>query len=464
MVRMTPTQLDAYQLMHDGALALADVEANGMRIDTDYLTQTKKEVTEKIKKLEQSIRETDVYKALRKRFGQRVKLTSPKQLARVLQEDFNKTLAVSSKGNDVLDEDALTSLNMPYCDSLLDIKRLRNLLTKYLEGVENEVVDGFIHSVFNLHLARTFRSSSDSFNFQNIPVRNKMISKLIRSAFVPRSDEYVLIEIDYGAQEFKVAACFWKDPDLLSYASDPSKDIHRDCAAEAFMLSKDQVTKDARYCGKNMVVFPELFGDFYLNCAKSMWNAIEKMNLKTVDGVPMYDHLAANGITSLGALDTKKKTQFGTFEHHIKQVEKTFYEWFPVLAERQDEWWNRYLQVGGFPLMSGFWIDGIYSRNFLFNCPVQGPAFHLLLWSLIRLVRWTQKHKTKTKIVGQIHDSIIADVHRSELHDYLALAKEVMTTKATAANPWVTVPLLVEAELCEENWYDKKPILFEDYV
>ena len=245
---------------------------------------------------------------------------------------------------------------------------------------------------------------------------------------------------------------------MVQYASDPTKDIHRDCAAEIFMCRPDQVSKQARYCAKNMHVFPQLYGDFYLSCAQAIWDAIPRLDIKIGDDVPAFEWLRKHGIESLGACDTSQKTVLGTFEHHMKRMEELYFRWFPVLKQKRDEFWNDYKLSGEFDLMSGFKIKGPHRRNFVLNAVVQGPAFHLLLWSLIRIVNWTIKNKTKTKIVGQIHDCILADVHKDELDDYLAVAKQVMTKDVKKNFDWVITPLDVEAELAETNWFEKKVI------
>ena len=64
----------------------------------------------------------------------------------------------------------------------------------------------------------------------------------------------------------------------------------------------------------------------------------------------------------------------------------------------------------------------------------------------------------RSVIVGQIHDSIVADVHKDELDDYLAMAKQVMTEGIKAVMPWVIVPMSVEAEVAKTNWYEKKEV------
>ena len=108
--------------------------------------------------------------------------------------------------------------------------------------------------------------------------------------------------------------------------------------------------------------------------------------------------------------------------------------------------------------MTGFVCQGVMSRNDTYNWPIQGPAFHLLLWSLIRMVKWTVKQKMRSLVVGTIHDSIEADVHKGELDEFVAKIVKVMTVDVRRHWPWVVVPLGVEVEVSETNWFEKQRV------
>lgn len=460
------TELDAYQLMHEGTIALAQVEENGIRIDVDYLERTQIEVKEKISKIRSELKSHSIYQQQLKRFGQKTNLTSRQQLSKVLMADLGLKLNLTEKSQEEegdgqqrykMNNMALESLDLDYCRKFIDMEKLNKLSGTYIAQVKREVVDGWLRPVENLNLAKSFRSSISNPSFQNIPIRDPEVAKYIRSAFIPRGDDYMLLEIDYGAHEFKMGACFYKDPAMVAYASDPNKDIHRDCAAEIYRIPTKLVSKGSRYCAKNKFVFPQLYGDFYIACAQNCWEGIDTQNLMAGD-VPMKEHLKSQGITKLGLCDFKERALPNTFEWHLKNVEKTFYEWFPVLKEGRDRLWKDYQNTGSVQLMTGFVIRGVWKRNFILNVVIQGPSFHLLLWSVIQLIKRERKYKTKSKVIGQIHDSVIMDVHKSELQDVLADAKDIMTIQTKKKYPWVITPLDVEAEVAETNWYDKKAI------
>jgi len=457
-----PYDINAYQLLHQGSLALARVEGAGLRIDEKYLDNAIIRTQRRIKRLKARNDSSEIMKLWRKKYKRKTNINSTVQLGDILFNEMGyKSTALTSSGKPKTDEKALTAIDHPFVQSYLEIKKLEKAVGTYLKGVKREVVDGYVHPVFNLHLASTFRSSSDSPNFQNIPIRNEEIGKLVRTAFIARKGRH-LVELDYSGIEVRVAACYHKDPVMIEYICDETKDMHRDMAMECYRLSQDEVTKKVRYCGKNMFVFPQFYGDWYLDCARSLWEAIDSMHLETASGTPLKEHLKSQGIKRLGDLDPKEKPVKGTFEHHIQQVEKHFWEKrFSVYARWKQRWVKKYQERGWMKTKTGFICQGYMKRNEIINYPVQGSAFHCLLWSLIQLVlKELRKRHMKTLIVGQIHDSIVADVPHEELDDFLALANYVMTKKLTRRWKWINVPLEIEAEVTpvDGNWSQKKEV------
>ncbi len=456
---MKPDSKSAYRLMHEGTLIHAEIEAAGIRIDTPCLDRTIKRTGKKIEQLTDELKQDEVWKVWKRRFGSQANMGSRPQLGKVLFDELGLTSSGKTKKRKQpsVDEKSLARLDLPFVKRFLQVEKLKKLKSTYLMGIRREVVDGFLRPSFNLHLARTYRPSSDSPNFQNIPIRDKRVGKMIRSCFIPR-DGHVLVEVDYSALEWKIAACFWRDKKMVEYASDPTKDIHRDMAAECYRLSIGQVTGGTRFCTKSGFVFPVLYGSYYVNCAHNMWEMVDTDKLKTVGGVGLREHLAKKGISKMGYCQSSEKPEEGTFEKHIQQVEQRFNQRFPEWNKRKEQWWEQYLKEGRFRTMTGFVCTGIYSKNDLMNYPIQGPAFHCLLQSLIWLVRKMQKKKMRSMVVGQIFDSIFADVHRDELDDYLAMAKQIMTEDIRREWKWIIVPLSIEAEVAETNWYEKEAV------
>lgn len=457
---MIPYDPSAYQLFHDGAIALAQVEANGLRIDEEYLSRAIKKTGRRIKRLKKRLDSYEVMKAWRKRFKTKTNLNSGPQLATILFDvmDYEYTGALTKTGKHKTDEDTLALVNDPFVADFLEIKKLDRALTTNLYGIQKYVVNGFVHPSFNLNLVTTFRSSSDSPNFQNIPVRNPKIKKLVRRAVCARHG-FHLVEVDYGGVEVRVAACYHKDPTMIRYINDPTKDMHRDMAMECFMLPAKEITKGIRHLGKNQFVFPQFYGDWWQSCAGNLWNSAAKE--KTVSGVPLLDHLKSKGIRSLGLQDRRGKTKKGTFEHHIKKVERNFWgKRFAIYAEWKKEWYAEYVDQGWFKTLTGFICKGYMSRNDVINYGVQGDAFHCLLQALIWLQQEITKRGMKTVLTGQIHDSIMADVPPEELELFLRLCQRIMVKRLMRRWPWLIVPLIIEAEVTPVggSWVDKQVI------
>ncbi len=467
---MLPYDIKAYKLLHNGSIALSRVERNGIRIDMGYLNNAIEQTHSKIKILQDNIQGNEVMKEWKRMFGRNVNFGSTEQLGKVLFDGIGlSSPALTKTGRYKVDEQVLSTLDHPFVKDYLEIKKLQKIHTTYLKGIRREVVNGLLHPMFNLNTVSTFRSSSDRPNFQNIPIRNPELSKLVRTAFIAREGCH-FGELDFSGIEVGIAACYHKDPTMLSYIKDKTKDMHRDMARECFALPDSEMTpkddadkkriKMIRYCGKNMFVFPQFYGDWYIDCARALWQAIELHKLKRRDGTSLYTHLKAKGIHSLGALDPREKPEEGTFEKHIQEVEQGFWnDRFPVYSEWKKQWITQYEKKGYMLTKTGFICQGHMKRNQIINFPVQGSAFHCLLQCLIWLVmRELKKNKMRTLIIGQIHDSIVADIVGEELDDFLGIANRVMTKDLLEYWNWVIVPLEIEAEISPLNgtWADKK--------
>jgi len=373
-------------------------------------------------------------------------------------------LPKTDKGTVKTDEESLSSVDDPFVKEYLRIKKHEKLKTTYLEGVLAETDNGYLHPSFNLNRVVTYRSSSSNPNFQNQPVRDKEIAHFIRKSFIARKG-HVIGEVDYSSVEVRVAACYHKDPQMLTYINDPSTDMHRDMADQIFMLDHD-VPKPVRQQTKGLFVFAQFYGDYYISCARSLWDCMVQHKLTSSDGTPMRDYVKSMGITNgLGELNPKEKPKRGTWERHIQEVENDFWNnRFGVYGQWRKDHFKEYLKKGYFDMYTGFRCGGIFKRNNVINYPVQGAAFHCLLWSLTRMVHWLKKNKMRTKVIGQIHDSIVFDFCIQELDEVLAKAKQVMTEDIKKWAPWLIVPLDVEVEIAPNggSWFYKNEIKFED--
>ena len=459
---MKPITNSAYKLLHDGCVALSQIEANGIRIDTNYLKEAIYKVGLQINEISDNLKQYKIYKVWRKTYGSKTNLGSREQLGKVLFDVMDYDCLLRTKtGRAKADETNLKSTGLKFVDSYLRFEKLKKARSTYLRNILRETTDGFLHPNFPLHLVQSYRGSSDHPNFQNIPVRDPEIKELVRRAFIARKNHQI-VEVDFKGAEICNAACYHKDPRMIKYIENPKLDMHKDMAAEIYVLKKSQVTKDTRYCGKNQFIFPQFYGDWYKNCAVNLWKSIETLNLVIRDtDIDLYTHLESIGISELGACDPDEKAEEGTFEKHLQNIEYAFWnKRFKVYNQWKKDWWKAYQEDGYFETLTGFIIEGNLDRKQAINYPVQGSAFHWLLWSLIKIQKLMRKYKMRSLIVGQIHDSIIGDIHKNEKADYLEIVKQVIYEDIRKHWKWIIVPLLVEVEVAPVggSWYEKKEI------
>ena len=448
---------EAYKLLMEGSATFTDMEENGIRIDEPYIDRMIVETGTKIKEMEKELRNDEVYRVWRKVYGEKADLGSPTQMGRVI---FGE-LGIESKrrtktGKAATDAEAFEDIDIPFVNRWVDYKKLKGVRTTNLIGIKRELVDGYLRPSFNLHLAITYRSSSDRPNGQNIPNRDKRQAKIVRRAFIPSDDEHVLLEADFAGIEVRAANCYHHDPVMTKYIKD-DYDLHKDMAAELYLVDRSRVTKDMRQMGKNGFVFPSFYGDWYLSICQALWRAVERDDLTTTDGVKVRHVLRDAGITELGASLKDGKPAAGTYAAHVKAVEDRFWgERFKVYTEWKNTWWQQYLKDGYYRLLTGFVSQGIFKRNEVINGPIQGTAFHWLLWTLIQLNKWLKKYKFKSRIISQIHDSIKLNAYRKELQDVLNKIQEIVTVDLPNHWRWINVPLAIESSVCEKSWFEKQ--------
>lgn len=208
---ITPGTPEAFQLMMDGSAALADVERHGIAIDVEYLDDQIELTDYKIRKLKAELTDHDVYARWQKRFGSQTDLDNRNQLGAILADELGHKLPKNANGSYSTTEEILSNIDEPLLAPWFQIQKLRKLSSTYLQGIKRECVNGRIHPFFHLHTVITYRSSSANPNFQNLPIRNPEMGKALRQAFIPYSDDYVIVEIDFGALEFRIAACLVGD-------------------------------------------------------------------------------------------------------------------------------------------------------------------------------------------------------------------------------------------------------------
>jgi len=457
---------EGYDLLHFGAIELALVEANGIRIDVERLRETRQDLTERIRLIKEQLRGTEVWELWRKRFGEKSNLGSRLQFGDVFYRQLGfKPVKETEAGGDAADEEALRSIDHPFVDPYLKMFGYEKTVGTFLNGIESETCNGRLHPVFNLHTVLTYRSSSDSPNFQNFPARDKELAKLVRSVFIA-SPGCVLVENDFKGIEVGISACYHKDPNFISYITTPGKDMHRDMAAQLFKLDVSQVGKEARQIAKSSFVFPQFYGDFWGACAKYIWKGIdaEKIMVGKDKDISLREHLTSEGFTELGEYDEEMNVPPGTFMAHVKDVQDDFWNnRFQVYGQWRRDFYNQYLKDGYFDILTGFRVGGVVRKNAVTNYPVQGSAFHCLLWTLIEVNRTLRERGMKAKVVGQIHDSLIGDVPVDELREYLQIVEHTVSVRLRERYEWLNVPLEIEYEICpvDGSWFEKREVKFK---
>lgn len=459
----------AYQLLHDGVIALAHAEQHGIRVDVEYLEDKKEHLTKEINRLEVAFKRTMFFKHWQHTVRGKVNIYSNQQLARFLYKVKKIEMEKETvSGQGATDEEALQRMNIPELNDLLKIRKLKKIRDTYLEGFTREQVDGYIHPFFNLHLVRTYRSSSDHPNFQNIPKRDKEAMNAVRRALYPRP-KHQLLELDYSGLEVRIAACYHKDKRMLRYLREPNSDMHGDMTAQIFMIKNFDPDIPSHYilrqATKNGFVFPEFYGDYYGNCADNMacgWCKLPKNKWGDDDGI----EIEVDGVKQMIGKYMRDKgiKSLGQFSDHVQEIEKDFWgKRFAQYAKWKDDWYNQYKKSGKVEMFTGFQCSGVMGRNDVINYPVQGSAFHCLLWSFIQLDKRLAKKNMETKLVGQIHDSILLDVHPNELEDVVKLAYKVTCQDLPKAWSWIIVPLDIEVDLCpvDSSWAEKEKYEFK---
>ena len=459
-MNITANTSEAYNLLHNGTLALARAERQGMRVDMEYIKKHKAIISKEINDLDYEFKQTNFFEQWDASTPKDININSSVQLRDFLYTvQGRKPPKFTDKGFGSVDEESLAALNISELDALLRMRKLKKLRDTYLDQYSREQVNGVIHPFYNLNLVKTYRSSCDRPNLQNVPKREEEAMKLIRGALYPR-EGHQLLEVDYSGLEVRISACYHKDPKMISYIKNPKTDMHRDMMEEIFMLKYDGSDEQEylRAATKNGFVFPQFYGDYYINCANYMavkWGHLPNGVFKDDTGV----HVDAGGTTLGRHLRSKGIKSIKTFENHLEEIQNAFWdERFPVYALWKKKWWTLYKRRGYVDMFTGFRCQGLMSRNDATNYPIQGAAFHCLLWSFIELERILRHRGFKTKLIIQIHDAILLDVHPDELGEVADIVHAVTTEQLPKAWSWIIVPLEVKAELCpvDGSWAEKE--------
>jgi DNA polymerase-1 len=392
---------------------LKDIEQEGIAIDVPALNAFSKELDERLFDLENQIKELA---------GEPFNLDSPKQLGEIL---FEK-LQISSKakktktGQYATSEDILQKHehDHPIIGHILEYRQLRKLKSTYVDPLPTlcDPIDGRIHTNFMQTVTATGRLSSNNPNLQNIPVRSAK-GREIRRAFVARSADFQLMAVDYSQIELRIIAALSGDPNMIA-AFKSGHDIHAATAAKVFHTSIDEVTREQRSAAK-AVNFGIIYGQSAFGLAQNL--QISRTEAK-------------------GIIDAYFE-QYGTIKTYMDKVIAQARElgYVETILKRR-----RYLPDIH---SANAVVRGFAERNAI-NAPIQGSAADIIKLAMVAVHRAMSKEKLQSKMILQVHDELVFDVHRDEVVQMQQLVKKAMEDAVA-----MEVPMEVEMKTAA-NWLE----------
>lgn len=458
MINIKPTTPEAYKLIHEGMLTLTEATRQGICINVPYCKKQIKRIKSKIKISEKKFFESKIGRLWKKTY-KTPNLNSDPQLRNIIYSklDAKVTKTTSKSENPSTDKETLDSLkkDIPELHYLLEMRRYKKG-HDVIDGFLKEQVNGIIHPSYATHTTVSFRSSSYNPNFQNIPNRDPELKELCRKAIIPRKG-FCLREDDFSGIEVCISCCVHKDPKMIEYVKFPEKNnMHTDMAIQLYKLDKfqkDGTENKLRKAAKNGFVFPQFYGDYYANNAKTL---LSWANIPLEKEITKNDGLILTTGKSLGEhLNHKGIHHYDDFVQHVKEVEYDFWNnRFRVYNNWKKKNVENYNKNGFLQMLSGFTCSGLMNSKEINNYPVQGPGFHCNLKSLIKVNKEIKKRKLKTRLTGEIHDSMLSDMHPKEEKEITEIIRWVTTEWLPEQWKWIIVPLEVEGAVfgVDENW------------
>ncbi|MBA4250215.1 MAG: DNA polymerase I [Chlorobiaceae bacterium] len=393
------------------ASILEDMERAGVNIDKASLNQLSKELEVTMESLTKKIYETA---------GETFNINSTQQLQKILYDKLKLQSGKKIKTGFSTDARSLEALKGTHeiIDFMLEYRQVAKLKSTYSDSLPNLIHSktGRVHTSFNQTIASTGRLSSNNPNLQNIPIRTEL-GKEIRKAFIPRDKNFILLSADYSQIELRIMASICGDETLIK-AFKNGEDIHRSTAALVFGVHPDEVNSDMRRKAKE-VNFGILYG-------------IGVFGLKTRLGITQYlaKEIIDNYFKTFSKVDAFIKSSIESAK------EKGYAE---TLIGRR-----RYLRN----INSKNFAVRQFEERVAVNMPIQGTAADMIKIAMIKIHKELERRKTKTKMILQVHDELVFDVHKDELNDMRELIKNLMET----ALP-LEVPIAVDTGV-GDNWLD----------
>ena len=401
-----------YQIEMPLMPVLAEMEMNGVCLDTESLKETSKVFTERMNDLERRIYELA---------GQQFNIASPKQVGEIL---FDKLKIVekakkTKTGQYVTSEEVLQQLKNKHeiVADILEHRGLKKLIGTYIDTLPKLINPrtGHIHTSFNQTITATGRLSSSDPNLQNIPIRGED-GKEIRKAFIPEPG-CLFFSADYSQIELRVMAHLSQDPNMIEVFRE-GKDLHAATAANIYKKPIEEVTRDERTKSKRAN-----FGIIY---GITVFGLAERLDIPRDEAKMLIDGY------------------FATFPEVHDYMEKS-----KEVARKQGYVTTLFGRRRYLPDINSAnsVVRGFAERNAI-NAPIQGTAADIIKVAMIRIFQRFKAEDLKSKMILQVHDELNFSVYPEEKEIVEKIVIEEMQRAITLA-----VPLVADSGF-GQNWLE----------
>ena len=391
---------------------LAEMELNGVCLDTASLAETSKQFTNRMNEIEARIYELA---------GEQFNIASPKQVGEIL---FDKLKIVekakkTKTGQYVTSEEVLQQLRNKHeiVADILEHRGLKKLIGTYIDALPKLInpKTGHIHTSFNQTITATGRLSSSDPNLQNIPIRGED-GKEIRKAFIPEPG-CLFFSADYSQIELRVMAHLSQDAEMIKVFSE-GKDLHAATAANIYKKPIEEVTRDERTKSKRAN-----FGIIY---GITVFGLAERLDIPRDEAKMLID----------GYFDT-----FPQVHDYMEKSKEVAREkgYVTTLFGRR-----RYL-----PDINSHnaTVRGFAERNAI-NAPIQGTAADIIKVAMIRIYNRFKAEGIRSKMILQVHDELNFSVYPDEKEKVEGIVLQEMQN---ALN--LSVPLIADSGF-GKNWLE----------
>ncbi len=370
---------------------LAAMEAEGINLDTAALAAFSIELKEELIKVQD-----EIYKQA----GTTFNIASPKQLGEILfdhlkiSEKAKKTKTGQyATGEDILEK--LASVH-PIVEHILIFRELQKLKNTYVDPLPTMINQktGKIHTSYNQVVAATGRLSSDKPNLQNIPIRTEK-GQEVRKAFIPRNSDFLILSADYSQIELRIIAELSKDEGMLE-AFKNGVDIHSATASKVFNVPLEGVDKEMRRKAKAV--------NFGISYGQTAFGLSQTLNIPRKEAVEIIDNYFAQYPSIRDLMDSN--IEFARTHGYVETM----------LGRR------RYLRDINERNQT---VRAQAERNAI-NAPIQGSAADMIKIAMIEIDKAFSKNNFKSKMLLQVHDELVFDIHKSELETVKPIIEELM--------------------------------------